>query len=140
MGVQDKQPVIVAVPIRCGGEGCTPGYWKQKQHYGSWVGYTRKQTFESVFSVDYFLADGKTQKTLLQALKSGGGGDRALGRHAVATLLNASSSVNYAYNKTYIIEKVQEVWGEAGNRADKNVVKNLLAEQNEMGCPLGRAE
>ena len=29
----------VAVNPPPGGEGCTPGFWKQDQHFDSWVGF-----------------------------------------------------------------------------------------------------
>src|SRR5215210_35264 len=32
-----------------GNEGCTPGYWKQPQHFDSWVVYSPNQLFSSVF-------------------------------------------------------------------------------------------
>ena len=30
----------LSIPPVAGGEGCTPGYWKQEHHFGSWEGYT----------------------------------------------------------------------------------------------------
>ena len=30
-------------------EGCTPGYWKQPQHFDSWVTYSPSTLFSSVF-------------------------------------------------------------------------------------------
>ena len=50
-----------------GGEGCTPGYWKN--HTEDWVGYTPGQTVGSVFANTGSLGS----MTLLQALKNGGG-------------------------------------------------------------------
>src|SRR5690606_4234097 len=49
--------------------GCTPGYWKQKQHFDSWIGFTQNQDYDAVFGVDAF----SPNRTLLQALSSGGG-------------------------------------------------------------------
>jgi hypothetical protein len=52
-------------------EGCTPGFWKQEQHFDSWAGFTMNQTLESVFEVpDSF---GLDNATLLQALSFKGG-------------------------------------------------------------------
>src|SRR5438093_321792 len=76
-----------------GGEGLTPGFWKQTQHFSDWVGYTQSQNYNTVFGVN----DDPTL-TLLGALQRGGGGMNALGRQAVAALLNASNpNINYFY-------------------------------------------
>ena len=56
-----------------GGEGCTPGFWKQPQHFDSWVGFEPSDSFEDVFGVDVTLKAGgsgrSTDPTLLQALQ-----------------------------------------------------------------------
>src|SRR5690606_20729171 len=78
-----------------GGEGCTPGYWKQSQHFDSWVGYLPTQTFSSVFGWNGF-----GNMTLLGVLGQGGGGTKALGRHAVAALLNSASNSGVSYDLT----------------------------------------
>lgn len=113
------------------GEGCTPGYWKQPHHLGNWVNYSPDDLFDDVFGVD---ADG--DKTLLETLWTGGGKANALGRHAVAALLNAASSVDYLYSEAEIIALVQEAYA----TEDYETAKDLLEMQNEMGCPLDRAE
>lgn len=119
----------LAVPITPddgGGQGCTPGYWKQRQHFDSWVGYTQGDSFATVFGVPY-------NKTLLQALGTGGGAEKALGRHAAAALLNASNGgVSYEFSTAEVISLVQQAWA-TGNYEH---YKNLLETQNEMGCPL----
>jgi len=110
-----------------GDEGCTPGYWRQPHHYDSWVGYTPDQLFDSVFGVD---APGNM--TLGDAVKVGGGGAYALMRHAVAALLNSTSSINYAYETADVIDMVQDAFA-SGDYED---VKDALEEENERGCPL----
>ncbi len=110
-----------------GGEGCTPGYWKQKHHAGSWVGYDPDEAFSDVFGVD---AAG--DPSLLEALKTGGGGFKALGRHAVAALLDASSGVDYLYTQAVVIALVRHAYA----TGDPETVKDLLEAQNEQGCPL----
>lgn len=118
----------VEPPPPSGGEGCTPGYWKQDQHLDSWVGYSPSQDYETVFGVD-----ASFTKTLLEALGQGGGGEKALGRHAVAALLNAANpDVNYLYTEADVIAMVQQAYA----TGDFEGVKNLFAAQNEMGCPL----
>jgi hypothetical protein len=78
-----------------GNEGCTPGYWKQEQHFDSWTApYTPETLFEDVFSDPNDLIDDDT--TLLDALQGGGGpgaegAAKILARAAVASLLNAAS-------------------------------------------------
>jgi hypothetical protein len=82
--------------------------------------------FNEVFGVPY-------NKTLSQALKSGGGGEKALGRHAVAALLNvASGDVGYEYTVDDIIGMVEYAY-ETG---EFELVKSLSAAQNELVCPL----
>ena len=59
-----------------GGEGCTPGYWKQSHHFDSWPeGYTQSDYYDAVFGVTSSFGG-----TLLEALKRGGGKEKALGR------------------------------------------------------------
>ena len=89
-------------------EGCTPGYWKQSQHFDSWpAGFTTDQTVGSIFTgIDASLSG----ESLLTALQGGGGSglvgaERILLRAAVAALLN-SGSVAYPYSEAYIISAV----------------------------------
>ena len=110
-----------------GGEGCTPGYWKQAHHFDSWVGYTPSMMFGSVF------ADAFPGMTLLDVLKQGGGGLKALGRHTVAALLNASSGdVNYGMSPAGVIEAFNAAYA-SGSYA---MLKGKFEYDNEMGCPL----
>lgn len=116
-------------PPPTGGQGCTPGYWKQSQHFDSWVNYTAPgPNYETVFSVD-----ASFNKDLLGALGQGGGGEKALGRHATAALLNAGNpDVSYLYTEAEVISLVQQAY----STGDFEGVKDLLAAQNESGCPL----
>ncbi len=111
-----------------GGEGCTPGYWKQRHHECNWVGYDTDDSFDAVFGVT-----SSHGLTLRGALRQGGGGENALGRHAVAALLNASGNVESDYTTAQVIAKVQEAYA-SGNFGP---IKNMLAAANEQGCPLG---
>lgn len=113
-----------------GGEGCTPGYWKQPQHLDSWVTYSPTDSYDTVFGVTSSF--GSTF-TLLQALKQGGGGEIALGRHAVAALLNSvNPEVSYEFSTAEVIAIVQNAYA----TGDFRTAKNLLQDQNEAGCPL----
>ena len=80
-----------------GGEGCTPGYWKQSQHFDSWVptGFLTTQTAGSVFSSLGAACPTLAGKTLVDSLQGGGGANfckkvRILTRAAVAAVLNAA--------------------------------------------------
>ena len=119
------------IPVTGGGEGCTPGYWKQPHHFDSWVGYTPGQQFSSVF-VNAFPG-----KTLLQVLSANGNtAGEALGRHTVAALLNASSGSGVSYDLTtaQVISGFNSVWG--GTKNQLNAQKDIFAGFNEQGCPL----
>lgn len=120
---------VPGIPISRGGEGCTPGYWKQAHHFDSWVGYNPNDNYETVFGVD-----ASFDKTLLGALQQGGGGEKALGRQAVAALLNAASpDADFFYTQAEVIAKVQEAYA-TGNF---NGIKDLLETQNDpTPCPL----
>jgi hypothetical protein len=119
-----------------GGEGCTPGFWKQDQHFDSWVGFDPSDSFEEVFGVDVTLrVDNQLvdDPTLLQALQAQGGGVNALARHAVAALLNASNpDVSSDFTVAQVIALVQE----AIETGDIERIKDILAAANEQGCPL----
>jgi hypothetical protein len=109
-----------------GGEGCTPGYWKQPHHFDSWVGHAPTDEFDVVFGVPYDV-------TLHTALRTGGGAEKALGRHAVAALLNAASpDVDFAFTEAEIIALVQDAWA----TGDFETAKDQLADANEQACPL----
>jgi hypothetical protein len=121
------------LPDNGGSEGCTPGYWKQSQHFDSWVGYVPTDTFNTVFGVTGPFSNALT---LLDALGQGGGGVNALGRHAVAALLaSANSGVDYGMTTAEVIALTKA----ALDSGDANLIegtKNKLAALNERGCPL----
>ena len=118
-------PTATPTPPREVG-GCTPGYWKQRHHLDSWVGYGPDDPFETVFGVD---ASGN--RTLLEALRAGGGGEKALMRHSVAALLN-STSLDYPYSTAEVIAMVEQAFA----TGDFESVKDLFESANEAGCPL----
>jgi hypothetical protein len=113
-----------------GGEGCTPGYWKQEHHFGAWKSYTPDMPFSAVFE------DAFPGMTLLEVLKQGGGGLKALGRHSVAALLNASSC-NTKYDLT--VPEVIDLFNDLhpGSKSGYNSLKDFFQGFNEQGCPLG---
>jgi hypothetical protein len=92
-------------------EGCTPGYWKQSQHFGSWTSpYSPVNPFTQIDDAIAFpfLSNGTCavagpvkldsggeladvcDATLLQGIEFNGGDAFALLRHGSAALLNAA--------------------------------------------------
>lgn len=122
-------------------EGCTPGYWKQEQHFDSWPApYTPETLFSEVFgSVITVRAGGQDtieDPTLLQALDANGGGVNALARQAVAALLNAASpDVDFSLTPDQVIALVQAAL-DSGDPAAIEATKDLLEDANEQVCPL----
>jgi hypothetical protein len=122
-----------------GGEGCTPGYWKNhagafshskggQKKPSAWQVYSPDDDFDTVFGVASSFGG-----TLIDAAKRGGGGENALGRHAVAALLNsAHSGVSYAFTTAQVIAIVQGAYASG----DFTGAKDQLASENEQGCPL----
>lgn len=124
-------PVTPPPPPPGGGQGCTPGYWKQPHHFGSWTGYAPTDDYATTFGVN-----ASFTLTLVEAAGQGGGGEKALGRHAVAALLNsASAGVDYEYTTAEVIALVQGAYV-SGNFES---AKDLLEGENEQGCPLGNS-
>jgi len=124
-------------PVPDGGEGCTPGYWKN--HLDSWVGYTPGQSLESVFDVPNSL--GYDIVTLQEALSFQGGsgvagGARILLRAAVASLLNAAHpDVDFDLTTAEVIADVNAALA-SGDRATMLDLAADLDELNNQGCPL----
>jgi len=114
----------------CGGEGCTPGYWKQDQHFDSWPApYTPDMLFSDVFE------DAFPGMTLLDVASTMGGGLDALGRHAVAALLNsASDGVDYDLTTQEVIDMFNDVY--PGMEDEYEALKNIFENYNEQNCPL----
>ena len=115
-----------------GGEGCTPGYWKQPHHFDSWAApYTPNMLFSDVFENAY------PGKTLLQVLKLKGNatGLEALGRHTVAALLNsASAGVDYDLNTTDVVNMFNDAF--PGTKSQYNTLKSIFEDFNQQNCPL----
>lgn len=122
-------------------EGCSPGYWKQQQHFDSWVNAEPIDTFFSVFgrtiTIRLKIKDGgptKTDPTLLEALKAQGGGINALARQAVAALLNAENGdVESPGTAMAVITLFQMAFD---GDIDRETLKNGFEDANESGCPL----
>lgn len=109
-----------------GNAGCTPGFWKQEQHFQFWTApYTPATAFGSVF------ADAFPGQTLLQVVSNGSGGLSALGRHTVAALLNAASpDVDYGMTAGDVIAAFNAAYASG----DYETQKNIFEGYNERGC------
>ena len=84
--------------------GCTPGKWKNNTDIWGSTGYAPGDDWDTTFSVDAFNPD----LTLLEALKQGGGGLKALARHATAALLNAAHpGIAYPFTVAEVISLLQ---------------------------------
>lgn len=118
------QPVVDSAEDTCiiegdGGDGCTPGYWKN--HLENWVGFGPGDDFDTIFGVDFFNPD----ITLDDAVNLGGGKVKKLARHGTAALISAAHpDVYYPFTVAEVITAVN-----AGNA-------EALADANELGCPL----
>ena len=122
-------------PPPTGGQGCTPGYWKQELHFDSWVGYTPNQSFEAVFGRDAHSGD----PSLADGAGFRGAGVNAFGRHATAALLNAASpDVSYPYTTAQVIAMYQAAFD--GGAAAIEATKNDFEAANEAGCPLNYSQ
>ena len=110
-----------------GDEGCSQGYWKNHNYSWGPTGYNTGDWYDDIFDVPYY-------KPLLGALESGGGGEYALGRQAVAALLNAAHPrVDYYYTEDEVIDIVQDAY----DRGNFENAKNRLEKHNDRSnCPL----
>ena len=128
------------------GKGCTPGYWKQSQHFDSWIPTGLKTTdlVSKLFSNAYlYTLDGKqmSKYTLVQALSFKGGtgtvgAAQILLRAAVAAELNAKyQSIGYPMSAGAIITAVQNALA-SSNRGTMILLAAQLDELNNLNCPL----
>lgn len=148
-GYLNVQYCSQTVTVDCcqGNGGCTPGYWKQDQHFDSWVGYTQGQRLDSVFTFPGGDCNGALTSlrddSLLDALNynaTGGsltGAAQRLLRHGVAALLNAANSnVNYPLTTQQVIDTVNAALASCDKDVMTEVKDEILEKYNEAGCPL----
>ena len=125
-------------PVTSGGEGCTPGYWKQPHHFDSWpAGITPDMAYSSIFGrvIDVRVkGEGVvTDPTLLQALSALGGKVNTAARHSTAAYLNAmTADVSYDLSSDQIIDNLQQ----SIDNNDFGSLIEALVNFNEQGCPL----
>jgi len=92
------------------------------------VGYTPGERFGDIFG-----SSSLDDLTLLEVLKQGGGGIKALGRHTVAALLNSS---NGGVASGLTSADVISAFNAAVSSGDIEAQKNIFADLNEQRCPL----
>ena len=110
-------------------EGCTPGFWKN--HPEDWDRFAPTDKIGDVFTE---APEPIASMTLMQGLNLGGGGLKALTRHAIAGLLSAADLiVDYPLTVQGAIDL-----GNAGysDPSMTGSIKNLFEGLNEAGCPL----
>ncbi len=123
-----------------GGEGCTPGYWKN--HEEDWVGYETDDRLGDVFT-EVRAYGGYKNLTLLEALQTGPEPGnvllqsvRNLMRIATASLLSAAhGDVDFGATPAMVIAQVNAALATANATTIQNL-KNDLDRQNNSGCPL----
>jgi len=119
-------------------EGCTPGFWKQSQHFDKWTGFTTTELVGGVFNQATSATSGST---LLEALSFPGGTDtdgaeRILIRAAVAAVLGASiPDVDYPSTVAEIITSVNNAIA-TGVRDTMLSLAAQIDVDNNRGCPL----
>jgi len=101
------------------------------RRYDSWAApYLPDDDFS-----DYF-DNAFPDMSLVDVLKQGGGGLKALGRHAVAALLNAANpDVDYDLTTADVIMAFNDLYPGA-TKQQYNALKDEFADFNEQGCPL----
>jgi hypothetical protein len=122
--------------------GCTPGFFKQPQHFDSWVGFTQSQLVSSVFTVPAnYTLNGQNlgSFTLLQALSFKGGNTlsgaaQTLLRAAVAAILN-STAQTYPLTTAQIVAEVNTALA-SQNRATILAEATRLDQFNNAPCTL----
>lgn len=109
-------------------QGCTPGFWRQDQHFDRWpLPYTPDTPFSDVF------ADAFPGMTLLEVVWLGKGDLNALGRHSVAALLDAASpGVDYPLTVAEVIAAFDAAYASGDYEEQKDVFEGY----NEGWCPL----
>jgi hypothetical protein len=126
--------------------GCTPGYWKQDQHFDSWVATGLKPTdlVSSLFSKASLYSIGNKKLSaykLVEALGFQGGSDlsgaaQILIRAGVAAELNARyPGMNYPMTASDIVTAVNNALN-SGNRTTIINLATQLDNNNNLGCTL----
>jgi len=123
-----------------GNEGCTPGFWKQPQHFHFWCApYSPNTLVSTVLDTTDCGCDFSTL-TFLQALSGSSGpticdAQAKLYQMGVSALLNACS-IAYPLNTAQIISEVNTALQSCSRSAVLSEASRLNG-FNNLGCPLG---
>ncbi len=123
---EEQQIVTVEIEEASGGEGLTPGFWKN--HLPEWANtaYSPSDEFNAIFGVGPDI-------TLLEAVNLGGGDADALGRHAVAALLNASHpDIDYSMTVGEVIDAVQGAYASGEYEDTKDIFEGYNETEFEL--------
>jgi hypothetical protein len=134
---------VTCMPVPCG-EGCLVAFWKNSVHAGQWpLPFIPSESCgtPTLFCSEFNCSTGAANtnfggKTLLQVLQQSGGGLKALGRQAVAALINATSpDVEYAISADHVKQIVNNAIASKDGLII-NSAKIYLASLNAQGCPI----
>ncbi len=127
-----------------GGEGCTPGFWKNSPN--CWACYDKNTALNVVFDFSEAPSSitGLGSKTMMEALKFGGGDTKKdklkiLLRHAVAAVLNAcSGDVEYPDDVAGVVAAVNDILANYNTKTKADILslKMQFEDWNELGCPI----
>lgn len=111
---------------------CDVGFWRQSENAGEWPApYTTSTPFRDVFGVDAFPG-----ASLLQVVSASGGKEKALGRQAVAAVLNAAhAEINFDRSAQQVIDAFNTAYL-SGSNSQINSTAKSIEEANSRGCPL----
>src|SRR3989338_100334 len=123
-----KITITVIPPV----QGCSPGYWKQEQHFGSYP--TSDGIYPNTLFLTVFGEDAFPGKSLLQVLEQGGGGLNALGRIIVSAYLNAKTIDGFPHTPAEVTSEFQAVY--PGSNGAYNTLKDKYEDLQDP-CPLG---
>ncbi len=114
-------------------QGCSPGYWKQPQHFGTYPTGSPYNVYPNTLFVTVFGENAFPGMTLLQVLSQGGGGLNALGRHIVGAYLNAATVEGFPYTPEEVIADFQSAYP-GGDYSSITAKYEALQDP----CPFGR--
>jgi len=128
--IASPTPTATEVPTAEPPQGCSPGFWKQEQHFAQWPApYLPEGPLAEALGLDAL----EGNPSLLDGLQDGGGGLAALMRQAIAGILNAAHA-DLAY--PYTFEEVLALIEAAFTTGEFEPVKDMFEAANESECPL----
>jgi hypothetical protein len=137
-GYAEDSTITTVTTTTPGNEGCTPGFWKQPQHFDSWPDGIDPLTF--TLADAGFVGTGNQDTTLLAALSFQGGptlqdAKNILMRAAAAAYLN-SIAVDYPLSTAEVVSMVNDALA-SGDRATILALAGVLDANNNGagGCP-----